>query len=1011
MTKSTQRRFSCTRSFVPTLFLCVLLASSALSSQAHAGKTTWQDALLAARAELKASKDKGKALGGIQGRMWRDYPIQSDWMLQDRAGDYGKWLAGDAETQVKSIAKVLDELGTDGGKLRARLEALSKAKTSPTNRKWLDLYIDACEMRRSKRLQPLLSRYRKIVFTKHYDMGGSHYAYTEGQSDAQSERHFRAGTALCVLEMDGIYGKVHTLINDPKGVIRDPDVSFDGKRVLFAWKKSDRGDDYHLYEMDVGQAFSLPINQQPGKAAPQIRQLTSGRGFADYEPAYMPNGDIVFNSTRCVQIVDCWWTEVSNLYTCDKDGRHMRRLSFDQVHTNYPTLMEDGRVIYTRWDYSDRGQIYPQGLFKMNPDGTSQTELYGNNSWFPTTIMHSRGIPGTQKVIAVLSGHHTRQRGKLAIIDPAKGRQENTGVQLIAPVRETKAVHIDAYGQGGEQFQYPYPLTETDFIVTYSPSTGGRRRFAIFAMDIDGRRELLASDPRISCNQPVPLAPRKTPPERPSMVNYREATGTYYMQNIYVGPGLKGIPRGTIKRLRVIELSFRAAGVGSNGNSGPAGGALVSTPVSINNGSWDVKIVHGDAKVYEDGSASFIAPARKPLYFQALDAKGHMVQTMRSWSTLQPGEYASCVGCHEHKNSAPSVSEPMMAMKAGPQKLKPFYGPPRGFSFVKEVQPILDRHCIKCHNGGKRAAGEGVTIDLKKAQVISPLEAKWQYTTQPPPAGWKKPGFDSSKWKTGRAGFGTKGTPGGKIHALWNTSDIWMRRTITIPKALKDRKLVVLFCHDEDVDVYINGTQAICAKGYITQFKTERISRKIANTLKAGKNVIAVHCRQTGGGQFIDVAIYDTAPLKKPETAVAKAKMKKAFSLLGRQNVDGRAKRRWSDSYLALTKRGRINKLVNWVSAQSTPSMIPPYHAGAARSGLIKMLEKGHNDVKLSQEEMDKIACWIDLLIPYCGDYYEANAWNSGEMRKYNRYQAKRDRMEALERKNIESFLKATEGS
>ncbi len=1001
MTKRMQRRFSCSRNLVPALLLFALLASPALPAQPRADKATWQDALLAAREELKASKDKGKALGGINGRMWRDFPIQSDWLLQDHAADYGKWFAGDAGLQEKSIAKVLDELGTNGGKLRARMDALSKAKASPTHRKWLDLYIDACEMRRSKRLQPLLSRHRKILFTKHYNMGGSHYAYTEGQSDAQAERNFRPGTALCVLEMDGIYGKVRTLIDDPKGVIRDPDVSFDGKRLLFAWKKSDRGDDYHLYEMNV--------------ATRKVRQLTSALGCADYEPAYMPNGDIVFNSTRCVQIVDCWWTEVSNLYTCDKDGRHMRRLSFDQVHTNYPTLMEDGRVIYTRWDYSDRGQIYPQGLFQMNPDGTTQTEFYGNNSWFPTTIMHSRGIPGTQKVIAVLSGHHSRQRGKLAIIDPAKGRQENSGVQLIAPVRNTKAVHVDAYGQGGEQFQYPYPLTETDFMVTFCPVGGGRRSrgllFAIYAMDIDGRRELLASDPRRPCNQPVPLAPRKTPPARPSMVDYSKDTGTYYMQDIYVGPGLKGIPRGTIKRLRVIELSFRAAGVGSNGNSGPAGGALVSTPVSINNGSWDVKIVHGDAKGYEDGSASFVVPARKPLYFQALDAKGHMVQTMRSWSTLQPGEYASCVGCHEHKNSAPSVSEPMMAMKAGPQKLKPFYGPPRGFSFVKEVQPILDRHCIKCHNGGTRVADGGVTIDLKKAQVISPLEAKWQYTMQAPPAGWEKPGFDSSKWKTGRAGFGTKGTPGGNIHDLWNTRAIWMRRTIKIPKSLNDRKLAFIFCHDEDVEVYINGVQATCAKGYVTNFKTAPISRNVASTLKAGRNVIAVHCRQTGGGQFIDVAIYDTAPLKKPETSVAKAKTKKAFSLLGRQTVDGRAKRRWSDSYLALTKRGRINKLVNWVSAQSTPSMIPPYHAGAARSGLIKMLEKGHNDVKLSQEEMDKIACWIDLLIPYCGDYYEANAWNSGEMRKYNRYQAKREKMEAVERKNIESFLKGTEGS
>ena len=130
----------------------------------------------------------------------------------------------------------------------------------------------------------------------------------------------------------------------PDGVLRDPDVSYDGRRVLFAWKKSLDEDDYHLYEFDV--------------ATGRVRQLTSGLGFADYEGVYAPNGQIIFNSTRCVQTVDCWWTEVSNLYTCDGDGRYLRRLGFDQVHTNYPTVMPDGRILYTRWEYSDRGQMF-----------------------------------------------------------------------------------------------------------------------------------------------------------------------------------------------------------------------------------------------------------------------------------------------------------------------------------------------------------------------------------------------------------------------------------------------------------------------------------------------------------------------------------------------------------------------------------------------------------------------------------------------------------------------------
>ncbi|MCZ7635858.1 MAG: hypothetical protein M5U12_07315 [Verrucomicrobia bacterium] len=140
---------------------------------------------------------------------------------------------------------------------------------------------------------------------------------------------------------------------------------------------------------------------------------------------------------------------------------------------------------------------------------------------------------------------------------------------------------------------------------------------------------------------------------RPSLVDYRQTTGTYYLQDIYAGTGLVGVPRGTVKRLRVVALEFRAAGIGNNGSSGPGGGALISTPVAVGNGTWDVKVVLGETPIQTDGSASFAVPARTPVYFQAIDANGHAVQTMRSWSTLQPGEVQSCVGCHEHKNSAP----------------------------------------------------------------------------------------------------------------------------------------------------------------------------------------------------------------------------------------------------------------------------------------------------------------------------------------------------------------------
>lgn len=912
--------------------------------------------------------------------------VVADWMAQD--GIDGATL------DVQAVVDVVDSLGPDAETLRIQLDSLRQSGVETTDARWGELYLSACEMRRAARLAPYREKLRRIVFTKHYDLGGSHYAYTEGQSDAQAERHFTPGTALCVLEMNDLYGTVRTLVDDPDGVIRDPDVSYDGQRILFAWKKSLDEDDYHLYELNAADG--------------QVRQITSGLGWADYEGAYLPSGEIIFNSTRCMQIVDCFWTEVSNLFVCDGDGRHMRQLSYDQVHDNYPTVTDDGRIIYTRWDYNDRGQIFPQGLFQTNQDGTGQTELYGNNSWFPTTILHARAIPGTGKIVCVFSGHHSRQKGQLGILNPRKGRQENQGAQLIAPIRETPAVHVDSYGQQGDQFQYPYPLCETAFLVTFR--TEKAPWFGIYFMTIDGQRELLASDPKTSCNQPVPLAARPIPIQRANLVDYRKKTGTVYLQDVYAGPGLAGIERGTIKSLRVIALEFRAAGIGSNGNSGPAGGAMASTPISIQ-GAWDVKKVLGTTPVHDDGSACFVVPARTPVYFQALDEKGHMVQTMRSWVSLQPGESVSCVGCHENKNTAPPVTRFTEAMAVGPQRIEPFYGPPRGFSFIKEVQPILDKHCVRCHHLDKEpdfvkadAYTGNQAFDPGKMHFLAECRGvQWRYTLEKPAENWTDPEFDDSAWAYGPGGFGCQGTPGAAIGTNWHTKQIWIRRSFDLPEDVKLLLPTFLVHHDEDVAIYLNGVLAAAAKGHVGKYGRMTIRPAALKTLRPGKNTLAVSCKQTGGGQFVDVGIID---VKSDETLVATDTnaslpegIKPAFSLRGRQTLDRGAQRKWSDSYRALANRN----VANWVNIQSAPPMLPPYHAGASQSKLIRMLEEGHNGVELSGAELDRFVTWIDLLVPYVGDFTEAMA--EDRIPHYNKYLDKRRQWQAEEAANIAEYL------
>jgi len=685
---------------------------------------------------------------------------------------------------------------------------------------------------RHRLLSPYRDRIARIVFTKHFDMGGSHYAYTDAVSDEDAlnprgtvkEFNFRGGSSLCVLEIgEDLAVRETTFLDDRDGVFRDPDVSYDGRRILFAWKKSAHGDDYHLYEMDAQTR--------------KVRQLTFGQGFADYEGIYLPNGDIMFSSTRCVQNVDCWHVSVCNMYLMDRDGKRMRRVGFDQVHTNYPQVHpQNGLVTYTRWEYNDRGQIYPQPLFRMFPNGAQQTEFYGNNSYFPTSILHARGIPGTGKVLAVLSGHHTHQRGKLAILDPAKGRQETSGVTLVAPVQELHGtIKIDQYGQDGDQWQYPYPFDEENYLVTFRPK--GEARFGIYLMNQKGERVLLASDPRISCNQPVPLAPRPLAPQPVYPTDWRQETGAYVLHDVYHGPGLSGIPRGTVKKIRVVALEFMATDIGRK--HGP------STISDL--AAWDVKIVLGEAAVHEDGSAAFEVPARTPVYFQAIDGQGHVVQTMRSWSTLMPGEVFSCAGCHESKNEAPLAKQPPLALRDGIRPLRPFYDVTgKGFSFPKTIQPILDAKCVRCHNGP-------TPPDLRATAVWDPAARKF--------------------WNRAYHELISKDRPPG-------------------PANDTDQRLGVI---------------------------EER------------------------------------------------------------------------------------SKYLSWIGRWSVPVMVPPYSHGSSRSPLVALLKSGHEDVRMTQEELDKLSCWIDLALPHSGDWTEGMTPEDREI--YLRVYRKRLEWEKQEAANLEPLI------
>ena len=425
-----------------TAALEALAAEDWAQAMASVPKDSTRWALPATPGKTPPGKIDSNALAKqILVKLFGRFPQECDWLLQDWAPKSPAqwWLASDRLAAANSLLeKALKELPADrAATFRERLRpAVSDEDVAV--RRALQYYQEVCRQRRRQRLSRLADGKSRIVFTKFQDQGQG-YTPRPAVSDGRGGG-FSLGGALCLLEFVGGEPKIRTLVDAPRGMIRDPDVSFDGRSILFAWRKN-ASDDFHLYvhEMEMGTT----------------RQLTSGQGVADYQGKYLPDGGIVFSSTRCVQTCDCIDIDVSNLYRCQADGSRVRRLGFDQVSTCYPSVMLDGRVLYTRWEYNDRGQIFPQPLFVMNPDGTRQVGYYKNSSWFPTAIHHARAIQGTQKLLAVLSGHHTPQLGELALVDVSQGREEADGIECVAPRRKPKAVREDVYGQRGDRFQYP----------------------------------------------------------------------------------------------------------------------------------------------------------------------------------------------------------------------------------------------------------------------------------------------------------------------------------------------------------------------------------------------------------------------------------------------------------------------------------------------------------------------------------------------------------------------------
>jgi len=466
--------------------------------------------------------------------------------------------------------------------------------------------------------------------------------------------------------------------SQPGGLITCMDLDFDGNRLLFS--KGGKNKRWQIFEMTLD-----------GKA-PEERTLIPDNDVSNYDACYLPDGNIIFTSTAPFVGVPCVQgnSHVANTYLFDAKTEKIRRLTFDQDHNWGPTVLNDGRILFQRWEYSDLPHAWSRILFSMNPDGTNQREFYGSNSYWPNAMFYARPLPGsTTKFVAIVSGHHgIRRMGELVLFDVARGRHEADGaIQRIPGFGKKIKPIIQDYlvNTSWPKYLHPWPVSETTFLVAACLKPGAP--WGLYLVDVFDNIVLLKQDSGHILLELIALKKRPRPPVIPSKVDVKSRTATFSIHDIYKGPGLAGVPRGTVKKLRLFTYQFAYHGMGGHEHR-----------VGLD-GPWDIKRVLGTVPIESDGSAMFQVPANTPISIQPLDKDGKAIALMRSWATAMPGEVLSCVGCHEPPDMVPQGTA--RAAQKPPAVITPWYGSTRGFSFRSEVQPVLNKHCISCHNGKK----------------------------------------------------------------------------------------------------------------------------------------------------------------------------------------------------------------------------------------------------------------------------------------------------------------------
>jgi len=663
------------------------------------------------RAEPTPSDDADRAIRAM---------VEADWDAQEqrrKREPHDPAAVGDALDRARQLLECrlrsskAGELANEIETLR-RLRQEVEASGSLDNEGRLALYRKIRWFTRDLALgNPLLDS-KPLVFLKRrrfvcqmlHEYLGYYYDYAD-----------IAGGGVFVLEQPGRSLAVRELARGglPRGNYTTLATSYDASTIYFAFaERAAEKPDYYSPERRSFHIFSVDVNGD------DLRQLTTGLDD-DFDPCPLPDGRIAFMSTRRGGFGRCHnpWEPLPTytLHRMDASGQNVTTLSHHETNQWHPSVLNDGRIVYSRWDYVDRSASNFHGLWTSNPDGTNPIILFGNYTKRINACYQPRAIPGSDRIAFIAGAHHAAVGGSLVVLDPTRiGLERQTGedsfdaIEVLTP----EVCFPEAPGWPDSYFHSPWPLSEDVFLVAFSfeplPGMGpGVRRdteTGLYYFDRFGNLELLYREPGISCMYPIPLTPRPAPPIRPDAATdvgngppafrSRPAAGTYDADEgefvlIDVGRSMMPLPDSRpIRSLRIFQVL-------------PKTETHVADRPKIGYARAEsARMLLGAVPVEADGSAYFRAPARRPLYFQAVDWTGRAVQTMRSVTYLQPGQRRGCVGCHEPVGTSPDRRE-VMALRRPPSAITPGPDGSQPFCYPRLVQPVLDRHCVACHDGTK----------------------------------------------------------------------------------------------------------------------------------------------------------------------------------------------------------------------------------------------------------------------------------------------------------------------